>query len=85
MTESAPGAARAVETMAAGIPEGPFDAADWVEWDHWQAEAEFQDLVDGLGDDGDGACQDLAISDPDSSWVDAVSRRLRRHGVEIAG
>lgn len=59
------------------------DEADWLDWDHWHAIEEYQDLVDGLtsfevNDDG-GVAQQVK----DGQWTARLTRQLRRHGMEV--
>ena len=59
------------------------DQADWLDWDHWHAVEEYQDLVDGLSgfeanDDGSSVRQA-----EDGLWTARLTRQLRRHGMEI--
>ncbi|MCG8548667.1 MAG: hypothetical protein MJE12_31070 [Alphaproteobacteria bacterium] len=61
----------------------PLDEADWLDWDHWNAVEEYQDLIDGLsglGIEDDGT---LAQNPEETRWSARFTRQLRRQGLEI--
>ena len=60
-----------------------FDEADWLDWNHWQAVEEFQNIVDGLSSSVADQERDTAQPSDDRNWAARLSRQLRRQGLEV--
>jgi hypothetical protein len=69
--------ARTVRTRGHRLFRQPFDEADWVDGDHWQAVEEFQDFRNGL--DAELKADDLTDT-ADASGP--VVRQIRRYGLQ---
>ena len=63
----------------------PIDNTEWLDWDHWRAAEEYQDLVDGLSNIEDSSEYGAPKTFKDGEWDENVARQLHRHGFEIDG
>jgi hypothetical protein len=66
-------------------PTGPFDEADWVDWDHWQTVEELQNFRNGLADISSPEEADLAGSSEGDGQRGHIARQILRHGLEVDG
>ena len=67
------------------FPDRPFDEADWVDWDHWQAVEELQNFMNGLGDTAHLPEDAFSDSASEAGQRDRIARQIHRHGLEIDG
>lgn len=72
------------------MPQAPstcdlVDDAEWLDWDHWHAVEEYQDLLDGLSNFEDGSDWSGAKTFKEGDWDKNLARQFHRQGFEIDG